>query len=327
MNGDTSNSDAANSELHVIFGTGPVGLSVLDALLTEGKRVRLVNRSGRASVPAGVEIMPGDASDPAFTRKACTGAAVVYQCLNPAYTQWTELFPPLQASVLEGAAAAGAKYVSMENLYMYGSTGGRPLVETLPYATQTRKGKVRAAMAEKLLAAHRQGKVRVAMGRAADFFGPRVKASAMGERVFPPAMAGKSIQVLGNPDLPHTFTYMPDIGKALVILGAREEALGQVWHLPNPETVTTRQFVEMIGSALGKPVKIQATPKLLLQAIGLFNPTLREVAEMVYQFEEPFVVDDSKFTQAFGKLATPLPEAIAATVAWWRQEVGVKEGA
>src|SRR5690606_15587728 len=140
--------------------------------------------SGRASVPTAVEMMPGDASDPAFTRKACTGAAVVYQCLNPAYTQWAELFTSLQAGVSEGAADAGAKYVSLENLYMYGSTRGKPLVETLPYATQTRKGKVRAAMAENLLAAHRQGKVRVAIGRAADFFGPRVKTSAMGERVF-----------------------------------------------------------------------------------------------------------------------------------------------
>jgi nucleoside-diphosphate-sugar epimerase len=320
-------SDTSNNELHVIFGTGPVGMSVLDALLAEGKRVRLVNRSGRASVPASVQIMPGDASDPAFTRKACAGAAVVYQCLNPAYTKWAELFPPLQAGVVAGAAAAGAKYVSMDNLYMYGSTGGKRLVETLPYAAQTRKGKVRAAMAESLLAAHRQGKVRVAIGRAADFFGPHVKTSAMGERVFPPAMAGKSIQLLGNPDLLHTFTYMPDIGRALVILGEREEALGQVWHLPNSETVTTRQFVEMIGSAVGKPVKIQTAPKILLQAIGLFNPTLREVAEMVYQFEEPFVVDHSKFTQAFGKLATPLPEALATTVAWWQKEVGVKEGA
>ncbi len=318
----TSNTN--NNDLHVIFGAGPVGLSVLDALLAEGKRVRLVNRSGRAAVRAGVEIMPGDASDQAFARKACAGASVVYQCLNPAYTQWAELFPALQAGALEGATAAGAKYVSMENLYMYGSTGGKTLVETLSYAAQTRKGKVRAAMAESLLDAHRQGKVRVAIGRAADFFGPHVKTSAMGERVFPQAMAGKSIQALGNPDLPHTYTYMPDIGKALVILGAREEALGQVWHLPNPETVTTRQFVEMIGSVLEKPIKIQATPKLLLQAIGIFSPTLREVAEMVYQFEEPFVVDDSKFTQAFGKLVTPLAEAIATTVAWWQNELGVK---
>lgn len=314
-----TNESNTNNELHVIFGTGPVGLAVMDELVTRGKRVRVVNRSGRASVPAGVEVAAGDATDPVFTQQICAGAAVVYQCSNPPYTEWAERFPPLQAGVLEGAAANNAKLISMENLYMYGSTGGKPLIETLPYAAQTRKGKVRAAMAEALLTAHRQGKVRVAIGRAADFYGPRVRVSAMAERVFPVALAGKAVQLLGNPDLPHTYTYMPDIGKALAILGEREEALGQVWHIPSAATVTPRQFLKLVGEAMGKPVKIQTVPKFMLQLLGLFNANMREVAEMVYQFEEPFVVDASKFTQAFGPQATALPAAIQATVAWWRQ--------
>jgi nucleoside-diphosphate-sugar epimerase len=317
-------SNNRNNELHVIFGTGPVGLAVMDELLAHGKRVRLVNRSGRASlstgeVPAQVEVMAGDATNTDFTTQICNGAAVVYQCSSPAYTEWVERFPPLQAGILEGAATAGAKLVSMENLYMYGSTGGKPLTETLPYAAHTRKGKVRAAMAEGLLDAHRQGKVRVVIGRASDFFGPRVKTSTLGERVFPAALAGKSVQLLGKPDLPHTFTYMPDVGKSLVVLGEREEALGQVWHIPSAATVTPRQFLQMVGETLGKPVKIQSIPKRLLQFVGLFDANLREVAEMVYQFEEPFVVDYSKFVHAFGNHATPLPEAIQATVTWWRQ--------
>jgi len=124
---------------------------------------------------------------------------------------------------------------------------------------------------------------------------------------------------MGNPDLPHT--YMPDIGKALVILGENEAALGQVWHIPSAATVTSRQFLELVGEAIGEPVKIQTVPKLLLQLLGLFNATIREVAEMVYQFEEPFVVDGSKYTQTFGNQATPLPAAIQATVAWWRQSI------
>lgn len=311
--------NSTNSELHVIFGTGPVGLAVMDELLARGKQVRLVNRSGRATAPAGVQVVAGDATDPIFTRQVCTGATVVYQCSNPPYTEWVERFPPLQAGVLEGAAAAGATLVSMENLYMYGATGGKPLVESLPYAAQTRKGKVRAAMAEALLSAHQQGKVRVVIGRAADFYGPRVRVSAMGERIFPTALAGKAVQVLGNPNLPHTYTYMPDIGKALVSLGAAEQALGQVWHIPSASTVTTRQFIHMVGEAIGKPVKIQTAPKLVLRLLGLFNADVREVLEMIYQFEEPFVVDGGKFTQAFGHQATALPAAIQATVDWWRQ--------
>lgn len=319
-----TNQPETSQELHVIFGTGPVGLAVMDELLTRGKQVRLVNRSGRAAAPAGVQVVAGDATDPVFTRQICTNATVVYQCSNPPYTEWVERFPPLQAGVLAGAAGAGAKLVSMENVYMYGPTGGKPLVESLPYAAQTRKGKVRAGMATALLAAHQQGNVRVAIGRAADFFGPRVRVSAMGERVFPAALAGKAVQVLGNPDLPHTYTYMSDIGKALVILGEAEEALGQVWHIPSATTVTTRQFLQMVGEAIGKPVRIQTAPKLLLQLLGLFNADLREVLEMIYQFEEPFIVDGGKFTQAFGHQATPLPAAIQATVAWWRQNDKMK---
>ena len=240
-----------SNELHVVFGTGPVGLSVMDELVRSGKRVRLVNRSGKARVPAGVEVRGGDASKMTFAREACAGASVVYNALNPPYDKWPELFPALQAGVLEGAAASGAKLVAMENLYMYGPTGGRPLTEDLPYAANTKKGRVRAEMSQELMEAHRRGQVQVAIGRASDFFGPRVLASAVGEQVFGRAMEGKSAQVAGDPDQPHSYTYAPDIGKGLVILGRREEALGRAWHLPSPETTTTREFVQTVFQEVG----------------------------------------------------------------------------
>src|SRR5215218_4697413 len=308
-------------ELHLVFGTGPVGTSVMEALMQRGRcRVRMVNRSGRASVPEGVEVVGGDATDGAFARRGSQGASVVYFALNPPYDKWAELFPPLQAGVLEGAASAGAKHVAMENLYMYGPTDGRTLTEDLPYAPNTRKGAVRAKMSEELMEAHRSGKVRVAIGRASDAFGPRVLVSAAGEQVFGRAVEGKSAQLAGDLDQPHTYTYVPDIGRGLVILGEREEALGQVWHLPSPETLTTRQFVEMIFEEVGKPARVQAAPKILLRAIGLFNPGIRETIEMLYEFEEPFVVDHSKFEEAFGEQATPLRESIQRSVRWYREE-------
>jgi nucleoside-diphosphate-sugar epimerase len=311
---------ADNGELHVVFGTGPVGMSVTDELVQMGKRVRMVNRSGRARVPDGVEVAGGDATDEAFTRKASEGASVVYNALNPPYNKWPELFPGLQAGVLEGAASAGAKLIAMENLYLYGPTDGRPLTEDLPYAPNTRKGRVRARMSQELMEAHKSGKVRVAIGRASDYFGPRVLSSAAGEQVFGRAVEGKSAQVAGDPDQPHTYSYVPDIGRGLVILGEREKALGQAWHLPSPETVTTRQFVGMIFEEAGKPARVQAAPKILLRALGLFNPGMREMIEMLYEFEVPFVVDDSRFERAFGEQATPLREAIQRTVRWYREE-------
>jgi nucleoside-diphosphate-sugar epimerase len=310
-----------NGELHVIFGTGAVGMSVMDELIRRGpRRVRMVNRSGRARVPAGVEVVGGNATDETFAREASEGASVVYFALNPPYDKWPELFPRLQAGVLEGAASAGAKLIAMENLYMYGSTDGRPITEDLPYAPNSRKGRLRAMMSEVLMEAHRSGRVRVAIGRASDYFGPRVLSSAAGEQVFGRAMRGKSAQVAGDPNQPHTYTYVPDIGKGLVILGEHEEALGRAWHLPSPETVTTRQFVEMIFEEVGKPARVQAAPKILLRAMGLFNPALREIVEMLYEFEEPFVVDDSRFEREFGEEATPLREAIQRTVRWYREE-------
>jgi nucleoside-diphosphate-sugar epimerase len=310
-----------NGELHVVYGTGAVGMAVMDELVQRGpRRVRMINRSGRARVPHGVEVVGGDATDEAFTREASEGASVVYFALNPPYDKWPELFPRLQAGVLEGAASAGAKLIAMENLYMYGPTDGRPITEDLPYAATTRKGTVRASMSKELMEAHKSGRVRVAIGRASDFFGPRALTSAAGEQVFGRAVDGKSAQVAGNPDQPHTYTYAPDIGKGLVILGEREEALGQAWHLPSPETVTTREFVEMIFEEVGKPARVQAAPKILLRALGLFNPGMRETIEMLYEFEEPFVLDDSRFKQEFGDHATLLREAIQRTVRWYREE-------
>lgn len=308
-------------KLHVVFGTGPVGLAVADELSGRGRRVRLVNRSGRAAAPEGVEVIGGDATDKTFTREASAGASVVYFALNPPYHRWPELFPPLQAGVMEGAAAAGAKLVAVENLYMYGATGGRPLTEGLPYAAETRKGAVRARMSEELFAAHEAGRVRATAGRASDFFGPRVIDSAAGETIFGRALAGKAAQVAGNPESPHTYTYAPDIGRGLVTLGEREEALGRAWHLPNPETVSTRRFVELVFDAAGDDFKIQRAPRALLRVLGLFNPAVRETVEMLYEFEEPFVVDHSDFARAFGDHATPLREAIRDTVRWYGERL------
>lgn len=142
--GPRTGEEPRDGGLHVVFGTGPIGLAVADELSKRGKRVRLVNRSGRAAAPEGAEVRGGDATDKTFTLEASAGASVVYNALNPPYHRWPELFPSLQAGVIEGAAAAGAKLVAMENLYMYGPTGRRAMTEDLPFAADTRKGEVRA---------------------------------------------------------------------------------------------------------------------------------------------------------------------------------------
>jgi nucleoside-diphosphate-sugar epimerase len=159
----------------------------------------------------------------------------------------------------------------------------------------------------------------VVVGQASDFFGPCATAqSHLGERVIPPALAGKAAQLLGNPDLPHALSFVLDIGRALVALGERESAYGQVWLLPHAPAMTMRQVVELVYAEVGGTPRMSTVPPLMLRLLGLVNPLIREMQEMLYQFEEPFIVDSGKFEAAFGMTATPLPEAVRATVAWFR---------
>ena len=291
--------------------------------MARGHPVRMVNRSGQTPLPAGVELVAGDAADRRFAREACAGARVVYQCLNPPYHRWPQLFPRMQAGVIEGAASAEAKLVSMDNLYMYGPTYGKPLSEKTPVTPSSRKGTVRAQMAEALLNAHAKGRVRATIGRASDFFGPEVLESAIGARVFGPALRGAPASVIGDTAQPHTYSYVPDVARALVMLGHRDEADGEVWHLPSPDTVTTREMLTMIYAEAGHTPRVRRAGKAMVRLIGFFNAQVREIVEMMYLFEEPFVVDDSKFKAAFGDIATPMPEAIRATIEWYRAELGI----
>jgi nucleoside-diphosphate-sugar epimerase len=307
----------------VILGAGPVGQAVARELIKRGQPVKMINRSGKRpnGVPENVIVVAGDLFAVDVAKNLAKGAAVVYQCTNPPYDKWPEQFPALQASTLEAAASAGAKYIVMENVYMYGDVNGQPIAEDLPYNAHTRKGRVRAQMARDVLAAHQSGKVRAAVARASDFYGPGVLTSAAGDRMFGFAVAGKAASATGNLDAKHSYTYIDDVGKALVILGDRDEALGQAWHVPNAEVTTTRQFINLIFEELKQPPRMSAVSKTMLRMVGLFMPGAREVVEMMYEFEKDFVVDGSKLTQAFGLSATPYREGIKRTVAWYKAHV------
>lgn len=315
--------DNANN-LHVVFGTGPLGMAVMRALLAKGATVRMVNRSGKATVPPDVSVAAADAYNLDEAVRASSGATVVYQCTNPPYNQWPEKFPALQGNILEAAAEVGAKLIIGENLYMYGEVSDRPITEDCPNAAMTRKGRVRAEMAKSALDAHRRGRVRIAIGRGSDFFGPGVLLSAMGERTILPALQGKTASLVGNIDLPHTYTFISDFGRALVTLGEREQALGEVWHVPNAETVSTRQFMTMLFEEIGKPPRMSSVGKLAMRFAGLFITGARETVEMMYEFEKPFIVDSSKYERAFGEHATPLREAIRQTVRWYRDHFSIR---
>jgi nucleoside-diphosphate-sugar epimerase len=303
---------------NVVFGAGPLGLAVARRLTSLGKSVQLVNRSGKADAPAGVQVVAADATDPAATRRVCAGAAVVFHCAVGPYGQWVRTLPPLMNGIIEGAAAAGARLVYGDNLYMYGAVDG-PIREDHPYRPIGPNTRVRAEVASTLMAAHGSGKVRATIGRASDFFGAYARQSKVGDGVFGRALAGKPAQVLGNPDALHTVTFVDDFATGLVTLGQRDEALGQAWHVPSAETVTTRRFIEMVYQQIQQPVRLALVPKPMLSLLAVFIPAMRAVKETLYQSERDWVVDHSKFARAFGSQPTPHDQAIAQTVSWYRQ--------
>ena len=303
---------------NVIFGTGPLGLAVARHLAAAGDEVRLINRSGNApAAPQGAEVVAADATDLAASRTACEGAAVVYHCATGPYGRWAKFLPSLMNGIIEGAYAAGAKLVYGDNLYAYGLVDG-PITEDLPYRPVGPNTRARADVANTLMGAHVEGKVRATIGRASDFYGPHARHSTGGDGIFARALAGKGAQVLGDPNTPHTFTFIDDFATDLVTLAEHDEALGEVWHVPSAETVTTRHFIEMVFARLQRPATLQPAPELAITLLALVVPTMAAVRETAYQRQHPWVVDHSKFARAFGSRPTPHEQAISLTLDWFR---------
>jgi nucleoside-diphosphate-sugar epimerase len=302
---------------NVVFGTGPLGLAVARQLAGAGKQVRLVNRSGNAPGPQGADVVAADATDVAASRKVCEGAAVVYHCATGAYGRWAQFLPPLMDGIIEGASAAGAKVVYGDNLYAYGLVDG-PITENLPYRPVGPNSRARADVATTLMSAHAAGKLRATIGRASDFYGPYARQSTAGDGIFARVLAGKGAQVLGDSDTAHTYTFIDDFASSLVTLAEHDDALGEVWHIPSAETVTTRRFVEMVFAKLQRPAKLNPAPKLAITLLALFVPAMAAVKETTYQTEHPWVVDHTKFSRSFGSKPTPHEQAISQTLDWFR---------
>ncbi len=307
----------SESKLHVIFGAGQIGVPLAKELMARGCRVRMVRRVGGA--PAGVELRTGDAGDATFAAEAAAGAAAVYHCMNPAYDAalWARELPRLASSLVAAAGRANARLVVLDNLYMLGDTHGVPMNEATPVNPCSRKGEIRARVAEQFFDAHRRGDAKVVSGRAADFYGPGGVGTYFGDAFWPRVLAGKSGQVLSDPDIVHTYHYTLDVAAGLATLAeAPDDVTGQWWMLPAAPAETTRAMIRRFGAALGREIAIERMPGFLLAAVALFMPMLREIREMGYQFAGPFLVDDSRFRARFGGAPTPLDRGAPAMVEW-----------
>jgi nucleoside-diphosphate-sugar epimerase len=305
------------SSTHVIVGSGPVGTTTALLLADLGHRVRVITRSGSGPTHHNIERMALDATNVAALTKATAGAAAIYNCVNPPYHRWPTDWPPLANAMIAAAESSGAVLVIMGNLYGYGPMT-RPMKESDPLASTGVKGGVRIKMWRDALAAHESGRIRTTEVRASDFIGPQVLNSHLGERVIPNLLKGKGVQVVGNPDMAHSFAFMPDVARSLVTAATDERAWGKAWHVPTNPATTSREMITMMSKIAGvAPVKVSGIPNALLRVGGLFSPLFRELPEMLYQYDRPFIVDSSLFTSTFGQSPTPLDEALTATVNWY----------
>ncbi len=307
--------------LHVIVGAGVIGSATAIELARLGYQVRVLSRSGGGPSATGVERLAVDATNVDQLVSVAQGAAAIFNCANPPYWRWVTDWPPLGNSILRAAEHTGAVLVIMSNLYGYQPVD-HPITEDDPLAATGPKGRVRARIWLDALAAHKAGRVRATEARASDYFGPRVREQGhVGERTIPPVLAGRPVRVFGNPDVPHSWTYVPDIAAALATLGTDERAWGRPWHVPTNPPLSQREMLTAIARIAGAPApRIQMLPGWAIKALGIFVPFLRELDEVRYQFERPFIMDSTQYERTFGTRPTPMEQALAETVAWWHAQ-------
>ncbi|MFE1359045.1 NAD-dependent epimerase/dehydratase family protein [Streptomyces harbinensis] len=308
---------AVPGSLHTVLGAGPAGTSTALELARRGHRVRLVDRSGSGEPLDGVERFTGDVGTVDGALAAIKGADVVYHCVNVAYHLQVDVMPGIQEAVLGAVARTGARLVVLDTLYPYGETHGEVMTEDTPWRATTAKGRMRAGLDETYLAAHREGRAGVVLGRSADFVGPRVLNSTLGGAVFPAALTGGEVLVLGDIDLGHSYTSILDVARGLAVLGENPTADGRVWHLPTAPARTTREILTLLGDLVGGPLRITAMDGP--RAFGPFDETfMNSYAELFYQHTEPQIMDSTAFQREFGVAPTPIPATLSETLEWYR---------
>jgi nucleoside-diphosphate-sugar epimerase len=302
------------TQRHVIVGAGPVGRETAQLLHDAGAEVVVVTRSGTGPAVDGVQRVAADASDPDRLAEIATGADALFNCANPAdYTLWEKVWPPLSASLLSAAEVSGATLVTASSLYGYGPVSGA-MVEGMPDRATDHKGRLRAGMWAEAHARHQQQRIRAVEVRASDYLGPGVGANGHVPRHLPAARKGRGAWVLGSPDEPHTWTDVLDVARALVRVAERPDSWGQVWHAPSNAPRTQRQALTEVLAAEGTaPVAVRGYPRVVTGLGGRLSPAMRELGEMRYIFDRPYVMDSARTQQALDLTPTPWAEVCRRT--------------
>ena len=283
---------------YVIVGAGAIGSVVAQRLADDGQIVRLVSRRGAGPTHESIERISADAGDREALSRHASGASAIFNCANPLYHRWSSDWPPIADSILHAAETSRADLVTLGNLYVYGRPTGA-MTPNDPLNADFDKALVRARMWSDALGANDEGRVRATEVRASDYVGPGAQ-SALGDRIVPRVLAGKSCSVLGDVNAPHSWTYTDDVARTLIACARSDEAWGRAWHVLTNPARSSRQAVNDIADAAQVPhVKVSSIPLIALRLVGIFNPVVRELPTTLYQFTAP----------------TPWGEALAATVA------------
>jgi nucleoside-diphosphate-sugar epimerase len=303
---------------HVVVGAGGIGRGAAEALTALGHQVTLVTRSGTDPRLAGVRAVAADAADATALARAADGAASIVNAVNPRkYHQWARDWPPVAAALLAAAERTGAGLVTVSNLYLYGRVN-QPMTESTPVRPNGTKGEIRARMWADAIAAHEAGRLRATELRASDYFGAGAGAnvSVLNQFVIARAVAGKRVWLIeGSPDVPHSWTYLPDIGRLAATLATDDRSWGRAWHVPTAPPRTFREVAEEVAGLAGHPAPAVASYPRAVKLLARLAPVVRELEETSHQFERPFVLDSSAAEETFGIAATPWGEALKTTVA------------
>jgi nucleoside-diphosphate-sugar epimerase len=305
--------------LHTILGAnGTISAELIPVLRANVQQIRLVSRSPKEV--SGAELFQADilVRDQVF--QAVKGSDIVYLLVGLEYNRkvWRSDWPVIMRNTIDACKAAGAKLIFFDNVYMYGRVKGR-MTESLPYNPSSVKGKIRAEIDEMLLKEMNAGSLKAIIATSADFYGPRTgKTSVASIMVFDKMKNGKSAQWFVNKKQPHSFTYTPDAAIALYMLATTDSSYGQIWNLPTAKpALTGTEFISVVAKYMHAKDKVQVVPKWLTALVGLFVPIMRELGEMLYQYEFAYEFDSSKFEKAFQFKPTTYEEGIRQTAEWY----------
>jgi nucleoside-diphosphate-sugar epimerase len=307
-----------SGDLHVILGAGgAIGTPLAAELLEVGARLRTVSRTGRG--PNGAERASAELTKSDDVLRVVGESSTVYLLAGLAYDRrvWREQWPRIMKNVVSACKSKGARLIFFDNVYMYGKVDG-PMTETTAVRPSSVKGAVRAEIAGYLQDEMAAGRITAIIARSADFYGPwAVQSSIPALLVFQKLFAGKAAQALGRADVAHSYTYTLDCVRALRLLAAADDAYSQVWHLPTAHPpMTARGFVELAARELGVPARLTVIPGWAVRTMGLSSTLLREAGEMLYQSENDYVFDSSKFERRFAFTPTPYEDGIRETLRW-----------